>query len=552
MTQARDTDNTLENQSVGAGSKDMPIVYPPLLTRSIVVFSLMLATFLIALDMSIIGTAVPMITTEFNSTADIGWYGSAFFLTLATFISPWGKAYKYFSLRIVYVTAIFIFEIGSLLCSVSQNNITLIIGRAIQGAGAAGLAGGGYTITAFIVPPSAQPVVVGLMGSVFTVASIAGPLLGGVFTSDVSWRWCFYINLPIGGITIICILLFFRTPAHSKLSHGASAREIIASFDPIGLVLMFSGVLCFFIAVQQGGVSKPWNSAEEIGLLVGCVLLLTLFSINEWYQGDRALIVYRILGTRSIGACSGFIFFLNAGNIALQYNLPIYFQSIQGNSAVESGIKMIPSILATALSTGIGSAAIGKLQIFQPFLLVGAAVATIGVGLIYTFDIDVGLGPIIGYQILYGVGTGLGVQTPNLVATITSRAEDVSIAVATVSFFMFTAGGWGVAVADAILNNLLLQKLPHYVPDIDSQSVLRVGAGGIKNAYQGEELRGVQQAYLDGLHGSWALGIAAFGVTFLWALVPRWPGRLLPPSGTKCDTQINERDMSDQSVGKVN
>lgn len=235
-------------------------------------------------------------------------YFSAFFLTLATFISPWGKAYKYFSLRIVYITAIFIFEIGSLICAVSQNNITLIVGRAIQGAGAAGLAGGGYTITAFIVPLDAQPVVVGLMGSVFTIASIAGPLLGGVFTSDVSWRWCFYINLPIGGVTVLCILVFFRTPAHSKVSHGAPAREIIASFDPIGLVLMFSGVLCFFIAVQQGGVSKPWNSAEEIGLLVGCVLLLTLFAINEWYQGDSALIVYRILSTRSIGVCSGFIF----------------------------------------------------------------------------------------------------------------------------------------------------------------------------------------------------------------------------------------------------
>lgn len=102
---------------------------------------------------------------------------------------------------------------------------------------------------------------------------------------------------------------------------------------------------------------------------------------------------------------------------------------------------------------------------------------------------------------------------------------------------MFTAGGWGVAVADAILNNLLLQKLPQYVPGIDPQSVLRVGAGGIKNAYQGKVLGGVQQAYLDGLHGSWALGIAAFGATFLWALVPKWPGNLLQPSGEKHTAQ---------------
>lgn len=232
---------------------------------------------------------------------------SAFFLTLATFVSAWGKAYKYFSLRVVYVLAIFIFEIGSLLCALSPNSIALIVGRAIQGLGAAGVANGGYTITAFIVPPTVQPVVVGLMGSVFTVASVAGPLLGGAFTSNVTWRWCFYINLPIGGITMGCMLLFFRTPSSAKSGHKTPIREIMASFDPIGSVLMFSGVLCFFLAVQWGGVSKPWKSADEIGLLVGCVLLLSLFAVNEWYQGDRALIVFRILRLRSIGACSGFI-----------------------------------------------------------------------------------------------------------------------------------------------------------------------------------------------------------------------------------------------------
>uniref|UniRef100_A0A0B7KEH2 Major facilitator superfamily (MFS) profile domain-containing protein n=1 Tax=Bionectria ochroleuca TaxID=29856 RepID=A0A0B7KEH2_BIOOC len=502
------------------------IIYSSILVRSIVVLSLMLATFLIALDMSIVGTAIPKITTEFNSMADAGWYGSAFFLTLATFIAAWGKAYKYFSLRVVYILAIAIFEVGSLVCALAPSSTALIIGRAIQGAGAAGVAGGGYTISAFVVPPSVQPTVVGLMGSVFTVASVAGPLLGGAFTSGVSWRWCFYINLPIGGITMGCMTVFFRTPARAKLSHQVSMKEILKNFDLAGLVLMFSGVLCFFLAVQWGGVAKPWNSSEVIGLLVGCVVLLALFAINEWFQGDRALIVYRLLRMRSIGGCSGLIFFLNAANIALQYNLPIYFQAIQGDTPVQSGIKMIPSILSTAVSTMVASIAIGKLQFYQPFLIASGLISTIAGGLIYTCDINTGLGPIIGYQILYGVGTGLGVQTPNLVATVSSRAEDVSIAVATVSFFMLLAGGWGVAVSDAILNNLLLQKLPNYVPDIDPHAVLAAGAEGIKDAYQGQDLEGVRHAYIEGLHGGWALGIAAFGIVFLWAFVPSWPGRL--------------------------
>ncbi|KAK2611785.1 hypothetical protein N8I77_005109 [Diaporthe amygdali] len=537
--------NSVEKQSRDGESSDEKITYPSIFIRVVVVVSLMLATFLIALDMSIIGTAIPQITTEFNSMADVGWYGSAFFITLAAFISAWGKAYKYFSLRVVYVLAIFIFEVGSLICALSPNSIALIVGRAIQGLGAAGVANGGYTITAFIVPLHVQPIVVGLMGSVFTVASIAGPLLGGAFTSEVTWRWCFYINLPIGGVSIFCMLIFFRTPARAKLSQGTHIKEILMSFDPIGSVLMFSGVLCFFLAVQWGGVAKPWDSSTEIGLLVGCVVLMALFFVNEWYQGDRALIVYRILRRRSIGACSGFIFFLNAGNIALQYNLPIYFQAIQGDSAIQSGIKMIPSILATALSTGVASGVMGKLGFFQPFILASGIFATVGVGLIYTFDLNVGIGPIIGYQILYGIGCGLGVQTPNLVATVTSPAEDVSIAVSTVSFFMLLAGGWGVAVSDAITNNILLKRLAHYVPDVSPEAVLAVGAAGIKDAYKGDVLIGVKKAYLDGLHASWALAIAAFGVTFLWALIPKFPGRLTPPGG---NADQSKGDSSDKSA----
>jgi len=255
---------------------------------------------------------------------------SAFFLTLAAFISAWGKAYKYFSLRIAYVMAVFLFEVGSLVCAAAAGSVGVICGRAIQGLGGAGIAGGGYTITAFVCPPAIQPIVVGLMGSVFTVASIAGPLLGGAFTSAVTWcipllsliphynvapltstvtrRWCFYINLPIGAITMVAMLIWFRTPAAAKVSHNTPWKEIVLSFDPIGSVLVFAGVLCFFLAIQGGGVAYPWNSATEIGLLVGCVVILSLFAVNEWYQGDRALIVYRLLGERSIGATAGFIF----------------------------------------------------------------------------------------------------------------------------------------------------------------------------------------------------------------------------------------------------
>jgi MFS family permease len=203
--------------------------------------------------------------------------------------------------------AILLFEAGSLLCALAPNSVALICGRAIQGVGGAGIQGGGYTITAFVCPPNVRPIVIGLMGSVFTVASIVGPLLGGIFTSHLTWRWCFYINLPIGAVTMFCVLVFFRTPKAAKASHGTPMREVLMNFDPAGSVLVFAAVLCFFIAIQWGGVHYPWSSGTEIGLLVGCAVLLILFALNEWYQGDRALVVYRLLRRRSVGASAGYI-----------------------------------------------------------------------------------------------------------------------------------------------------------------------------------------------------------------------------------------------------
>jgi MFS family permease len=191
---------------------------------------------------------------------------------------------------------------------VAPNSIALIIGRAIQGLGGAGISGGSYTITAFICPPDIQPMIIGLMGSVFTVASIAGPLLGGAFSSSsLTWGFCFYINLPIGAVTLFCIAFFFRTPKAAKAGHGAPIRDILLSFDPLGLVLIFTAVLCFFLGIQWGGVIHPWSSSVVIGLLVACVIFSVLFMINEWYQGDRSLIVFRLLRRRSIGASAIFI-----------------------------------------------------------------------------------------------------------------------------------------------------------------------------------------------------------------------------------------------------
>lgn len=238
---------------------------------------------------------------------EVGWYGSAFFLTLASFQSMWGKAYKFFSLRGVFVASILLFEVGSLVCALAPNSVALIVGRAIQGAGGAGLTGGCYTIAAFVSRPEKVPVIIGLLGSTFSLASVVGPLLGGVFTQQVSWRWCFYINLPIGGVAVLTMFLF-RTPEHAKNHSKISGKEVLLAFDLPGLTILLGSLVCFFLALTWGGVRDVWSSATMIALLVLWALLTIVWIGIEWYQGDQALASVRILGRRDIAACCAFIF----------------------------------------------------------------------------------------------------------------------------------------------------------------------------------------------------------------------------------------------------
>ena len=189
------THSISQDKEAGAVAGEQPVdpsdddLYPKSFRLVAIVIALVLSIFLVSLDMTIVATAIPRITDEFHSLNDVGWYGSAFFLTLASFQSMWGKAYKYFPIKPTFLLSIFFFEVGSLICAVAKNSTTLIVGRAVAGAGGAGIASGAYTIIAFTARPQHRPAYTGILGAVYGTASIIGPLLGGVFTSDLSWRW---------------------------------------------------------------------------------------------------------------------------------------------------------------------------------------------------------------------------------------------------------------------------------------------------------------------------------------------------------------------------
>lgn len=471
--------------------------------------------------MTIVATAIPRITDQFKSVDQVGWYGSAFFLTLGAFQSTWGKAYKYFPLKLSYLISIFIFEVGSLICAVANNSTTLIVGRAIAGAGGAGIASGSYTIIAFSVAPAKRPAFTGLMGACFGAASVIGPLLGGVFTDNLSWRWCFYINLPIGGVAAAFVFFFFKTPKAAR-PQSATLKEKLFQLDLPGSFVLMASMVCLFLALQKGGTTEPWSSGTVIAELVMFALLLIGFLAIEYFSGDRALLQGRLLKDRTIAVMCAYIFMVAGSFFVILYELPIYFQATRNDSAQASGIKNLPLVLGASLFTITSGVLITITGHYIPFMALGSTIAAIACGLLYTLKINSGAGEWLGYQAMAGIGLGLIFQIPVIVGQSVVKPSDLSSVSAMILFFQTVGGAIWISAAQAGWANKMLKIVATDVPGVSPGLVVATGATELRKVFTAEQLPGILQAYMEGIRVPFAIAIASACVTVILSFAPRW------------------------------
>ncbi|KAJ5690529.1 hypothetical protein N7462_004921 [Penicillium macrosclerotiorum] len=513
-----------EEKSTGSDTVDFESTealneYSQGITLIMVIMALLLGVFLVSLDLTT--TAIPRITDTFHSVDQVSWYGSALFMTAGGFQPTWGKFYKYFPLKAAFVLSLFIFGLGSLISAVAATSPTFIIGRAVGGVGTAGVFSGSYTIIGFSVDPQMRPMITGLIGAAFCLASAVGPPAGGALADHVTWRWCFYINLPIVGFCILIFLLFFRTTKVMEPAEG-TIKEKIINMDPVGTILVIGALLSFLLAMQYGGQTKSWSSSTVIGLLVGFGLLLIVFVAWEYLQGERAILILRLMKSRAVWVNMTYSFLATGAFSIVSFYLSIYFQSVQGVSATDSGVRVLPLILMISLAMIVSGAIISWTRVATPVLAPAAALTVVASGLLYTLEMETSAQKWIGYQLLGGAGWGAGFQIPIIVAQSSVNINDLAPATVMILFFQTIGGSFFIAAAQAGFANQLPLQLSHTAPSINPAVVVATGVTELRTVFDKEHISGILLAYMASIRITFLIAMGGAGAALIFSLFSSW------------------------------
>ncbi|TGO58666.1 hypothetical protein BCON_0052g00100 [Botryotinia convoluta] len=471
---------------------------------AIMTASLTLGIFLIALDTTVIGVAVPKITTDFKDLNDIAWFGSGYLLTVTAFQPLFGTFYKFFNPKVVYMTAIIIFEVGSVLCAASPNAPVFILGRAIAGFGAAGIYQGALGIIGYTVVLEKRPMYFGIVVSAFAISACIGPILGGALTEHASWR-----NLPLGVIVFFLVAIFLQLKVSNEEHSSLPLKEKWKYMDIIGSVIFVGSICCILLALQWGGQTLPWNSSKIIGLLIGFILLALAFAFVQWKRGEFACIPLRVAGQRTVAMAACMLFFNGMALTVLTYYIPIYFQSVRGDSPTTSGVRFIAFIIPQMVSLIAAGAVATKWGYYAPYIVAGTIICTIGCGLLTTIGINTRTAIWATFEAIIGVGFGGALQLPYTALAVVLSESDLPTGNAIAVFSSQLGGALGVGIGQTLLLTHLVQSIPRIAPSISPEAVINAGAANLLSLTTDPQI-------LYNLRVTWA---GAVRVVFLFVVV---------------------------------
>lgn len=485
----------------------------------------LMAIFCVALDQTIVATALPKLASEFQALDQLTWVVSAYFLTQAGLMLTYGQILTIAPSKWVYLICIVFFEIGSLICGVANSMPLLIFGRAFQGVGASGIFISILTLLSLISRLDQRPLLFGSFGGVFALASVVGPLLGGVFTDHATWRWCFYINLPFGAISVAAVVFFVPSiaPAENPFYDGKTTLQKWLSLDWVGGVISIAMITTLLLPLQWGGVLYAWNDKRVIALFVVFAVLFLAFLGWEFYKKDRAMLPLFLFKRRTqVGAGLG-MFLMMVSFLAGVYYLPLFYQ-VKGRTASESGIDIIPLMLGMVIASFGSGAIVNVTGHYLSLIIIGPLIGAVGVGLMFTISESTSNAMLIGYQILYGAGLGLAFQLPVMAvqAEYAYEPELIPQASSLLTFLQLLGGVIGIAIAGTIFGNQLGAELansglPEEVINGVKQSVTVIFS------LQPEARAPVVTAYIKAVDYTFILAIPACILTSVSAvLIKNW------------------------------
>ncbi|MFH8792824.1 DHA2 family efflux MFS transporter permease subunit [Streptomyces sp. NPDC017941] len=410
--------------------------------------ALLLGMLLAALDQTIVSTALPTIVSDLGGLEHLSWVVTAYMLAATAATPLWGKLGDQYGRKKLFQTAIVIFLLGSALCGVAQNMPQLIGFRAVQGLGGGGLMVLSMAIVGDLVSPRERGRYQGLFGAVFGATSVLGPLLGGVFTEHLSWRWVFYINLPVGVVALGVIAATLHIPA-------SRARHTI---DYLGTFLIAAVAACLVLVASLGGTTWAWGSARIIGLAVLGVVLAVWFVAVE-RKAAEPVIPLKLFRIRTFTLSAVISFVVGFAMFGAMTYLPTFLQVVQGVSPTMSGVHMLPMVAGLLIASTASGQIVSRTGRWKVFPVAGTAVTTLGLLLLHQLDENSRTGEMSAYFFVFGLGLGLVMQVLVLIVQNAVGYEDLGVATSGATFFRSIGASFGVAIFGTVFTARLGDKL---------------------------------------------------------------------------------------------